>query len=412
MADESPSVDTPDDEPRDVRRGGPWRGRPPRHRPPWWPENEPWPPRGRAGRAGGWHARPRGWWRAVGCLVTVVVVLSVVGAFSLVVSVLGLVLAPIEPLSRPLGVLLLLGLVIATVTLVRGLRRLSDPLSALVEAARRVEQGDYEARVAEAVRGPRELRELVRAFNTMASRLEADRRQRRTLLAEVSHELRTPLAVLRGNLEAIADGVHVADAANVAALIEETQVMERLVEDLRTLTLAEADALPLHPEPVDVDALVGEAVASFQSAAAAGSVTLRVSAPTDLPLLDADPVRLREVLTNLVANALRHTPPGGTVEVRARTVDAATAIEIVVEDTGSGIDPALLPRVFERFARGRGSRGSGLGLTIARDLVRAHGGTIAVESELGRGTTFRVLLPTDRAGATGARTREDPPSVD
>jgi signal transduction histidine kinase len=345
----------------------------------------------------------------MGCVFGLVMLLAMALALTIAWRVVSVLVDPLlEPL-RPVAVIGLLLLLATMAVLIRGVRRITAPLDALVDGARRVEAGQYDARVPEIRRGPRELRQLTRAFNTMASQLQADQGARRSLLADVSHELRTPLAVLRGNLEAIADGVHPADEAHIAGLIEETRVMERLVEDLRTISLAEAGALPLHREPTDPDVLIGETVASFETTAREAGVELVVDAPPDLPLLDVDPVRIREVLGNLLANAIRHTPAGGRVMVVgavASDVDAAapelsgdarvasrTQVVIRVADTGSGIDPELLPHVFERFARGRDSRGSGLGLAIARDLVGAHGGTISVESEPSRGTTFTVRLP-------------------
>ncbi|MEO7664464.1 MAG: HAMP domain-containing sensor histidine kinase, partial [Candidatus Limnocylindrales bacterium] len=213
------------------------------------------------------------------------------------------------------------------------------------------------------------------------------------LLADVGHELRTPLAVIRGNLEAIVDGIHPADEAHLAGLIEETRVMERLVEDLRTMSLAEAGTLALHREPTDPDVLLGEVVASFDAEARRVGVTLHLSTPSDLPILDVDPVRIREVLSNLVSNALRHTPAGGRIELVGAADDGRHTVRLRVADTGSGIDAQLLPHVFDRFAKGRDSRGSGLGLAIARDLVTAHGGTIDVQSEAGSGTAFEIRLP-------------------
>jgi len=384
------------DDPGSTPGRGAWRGRPPRHRPPWWPENESWPPVDGSGHRA-WPARRRGWWPAIGCFAAIFVLLALLGAAAVVAQIIGFLFGPFGGSSRPLGVAALVVLVLMIVTLARGFRRLAEPLSALVDAARRVEVGAYDTRVPELRRGPRELRELTRAFNTMVSRLEIDQRQRRSLLADVSHELRTPLAVLRGNLEAIADGVHAADDEHLAGLIEETHVLERLVEDLRTISLAEAGALPLHREPTDPDVLIGETVAAFRAEAERAGIGLRIDAPPDLPLLDVDPVRIREVIANLLANALRYTPAGGEVSVAGRLDSAGAEVVLVVTDTGSGIEPDLLPQVFERFARGRISRGSGLGLAIARDLVVAHEGTIEVASEPGRGTTFTIRLPTATA---------------
>ena len=241
--------------------------------------------------------------------------------------------------------------------------------------------------------GSRSARQLVRGFDTMADRLETDERQRRTLLADVSHELRTPLTVVQGNLEAIIDGVYPADPAHLALILDETRVLGRLIDDLRTLALSEAGTLALHPEPTDPEILVTEVVRSFEPAAAAAAVTLTAAIDGDLPIVEIDPVRIREVLANLVANALRHTPSGGRVTVAGAVEDDGRWIRLEVRDTGPGIDPALLPHVFDRFVKGDDSRGSGLGLAIARQLVVAHGGEIAAESVVGEGTTIQVRLP-------------------
>ena len=337
--------------------------------------------------------RRHGWWPAVGCLAGAIAILTVVGAAALVSQVLALILGPVGGPSRPLAVAAVFVLLTAVIVLARGFRRIAQPLTDLVAAARRVEGGAYDVVVPDPRGGPRELRELTRAFNTMMSRLSADRLQRRSLLADISHELRTPLAVLRGNLEAIADGVHPADETHLFGLIDETHVMERLVEDLRTISLADAGALPLHREPTDLDVLLGETVGSFRAEAGRLGIALAFDAPDDLPIADVDPVRIREVLANLIANALSHTPGGGSVTASGRVAADGATVELAVSDTGSGIEADLLPHVFDRFARGRASRGSGLGLAIARDLTAAHGGTIDVQSSPGRGATFTVRLP-------------------
>jgi signal transduction histidine kinase len=289
------------------------------------------------------------------------------------------------------AVLVVLVAILALAALARGLRRNARTLDALVEATRRVEDGDYSVRVDVPERGLRPVRQLVRGFDTMVERLEVDERQRRSLLADVSHELRTPLAVIAGNLEAIVDGVHPVDETHLTAILEETRVMERLIDDLRTVALSEAGTLTLHREPTDPDVLIAEVVRSFAGAAGTAGVTVTTDVPDDLPILDVDPVRLREVLSNLVANAIRHTPAGGTVTIRGGVTGDRLVLRVA--DSGSGIDPAVLPHVFDRFVKGAGSGGSGLGLAIARSLVTAHGGTLEVEATGSAGTTFRVDLP-------------------
>ena len=235
------------------------------------------------------------------------------------------------------------------------------------------------------------MRNLARGFNEMVTRLESDEAQRRTLLADVSHELRTPLTVVQGNIEAILDGVHEADDAHLEAILEETRVLSRLVDDVRTVALSETGSLPLHREPTDLAVIATDAGGGFRPAATAADVNLTVNVADDVPLLDVDPVRIREVLANLVANALRYTPAAGRVTVAG---SAQTGwIRLEVRDTGRGVEPELLPHIFDRFVTGDDSRGSGLGLAIARQLVVAHGGEISAESVLGSGTTIRVRLP-------------------
>jgi signal transduction histidine kinase len=271
----------------------------------------------------------------------------------------------------------------------RSLRRLARPVGDVIEAVGRVAEGDLTTRVT--VRGSRDGRALARAFNAMTSRLEAGEEQRRRLLADVSHELRTPLSVVQGNLEALVDGVHPADEAHLVAILDETKVLSRLVEDLRTLSLAESGALALHREAIDIGALIRETVESFASQAEPAGVSLEADVSSGLPQADADPVRAREILTNLVANALRYTPRGGRVTVTARPDGASLAID--VRDTGAGIAPDRVGRIFDRFYKSPESRGAGLGLAIAKQLVEAHGGQISATSVLGQGTDIRFTLP-------------------
>jgi two-component system sensor histidine kinase BaeS len=272
----------------------------------------------------------------------------------------------------------------------RVLRGTSVPVDELIEAAGRVQEGDYAARVTES--GPAELRSLARAFNQMSDRLATTDEQRRTFMADVSHELRTPLAVIQGQLEAIRDGVYPADAQHLAPALDQVAILERLVDDLRTLALSESGSLVLAREAVDVATLANEVAGSLQPAAEAAGIILGVETEAGLPRPYADPVRIGSVIRNLVANALRYTPPGGSVTVAVRSAGPGE-LELSVRDTGRGIDPAILPVVFERFSRSPDSAGSGLGLAIARSIVEAHGGTIAAESAPGGGTVMTVRLP-------------------
>ena len=337
--------------------------------------------------------RGRGpWARGFGCLFAIAFLIGFAGLVGLLGTVVGAA-GPFGHVARLLGIAIVVLGILAIVGSGRTFRRVAFSLDELVEAADRVEHGDYTTRVTVPQSGPRPMRDLARGFNEMVTRLEADEAQRRTLLADVSHELRTPLAVVQGNIEAMLDGVHEVDEAHLGAILEETRVLARLVDDLRTVALSESGSLPLHREPSDLAVVATDAVGGFRPAASAASIDLAVEVADDVPLLDIDPVRIREVLSNLVANALRHTPAGGSVAVDARVDDGGQAVVVTVRDTGSGIAPELLPHVFDRFAKSAGSRGSGLGLAIARGLVEAHGGAIDVESVPGKGSTFRFRLP-------------------
>jgi two-component system sensor histidine kinase BaeS len=380
---------------------------PPRRRPPWWPENEPWPPSMRAGGWGGpggsWSGPP--WWgpgrrgglrRGFGCLIVMLATLIVsVGVLVLwlLASVLGGSGEPLGFLARPAALVVLIVGFVALVVAIRIARGVGRPLSDLVDAAGKVETGDYSVRVPETARGRGELRGLSRAFNTMTARLETEDATRRRLLADVSHELRTPLAVIQGNLEALVDGVYPPDEAHLRPILDETRVLERLVDDLRTLSLADSGALPLHREPTAPAVLLEDVAAAHRANAAAAGIEIRVDAASGLPALDVDPVRMKQVISNLVENAIRAMPGGGSIAISAQA--EADALVIEVTDTGPGIAPELRSTLFDRFTKSAGSRGSGLGLAIARAIVTAHGGTIeAAAVPSGSGTTLRFSLPT------------------
>ncbi len=210
------------------------------------------------------------------------------------------------------------------------------------------------------------------------------------LLADIAHELRNPLSIIRGYAEGIIDGVYPADESHLSLLLDETAHMTRLLEDLQTLSMAEAAVLPLHREPVDLGLLISDLVATYQPVAEETGITVSADVPPGLSL-DVDPIRIRQVLENLIANALRHTQSGGAVRVVLSTGTESVAMR--VEDTGEGIPPDELPHIFDRFTKSADSGGSGLGLAIARRLVEAHGGEITAGSTPGQGTTVTVTLP-------------------
>jgi signal transduction histidine kinase len=281
-------------------------------------------------------------------------------------------------------------LLLVVVFLVAGriVRWLAAPVGSVMEAADRVAGGDYGARVSP--QGPRDMRRLARSFNVMAERIEANESQRRNLLADLAHELRTPLAVIRGNVEGMLDGVYPVDDKRLRRLIDETTVMARLLDDLQTLSMAEAGVLVLHRERVEPEMLLEDAIGAFGPQAAARAVELDRAVEPDTPPLEADPVRLGEVLANLVSNAVRHSPAGGRVTILAGPSNGRVGFEVT--DSGPGIAPEDLPHVFDRFVKAADSGGAGLGLAIAKSIVEAHGGTITATSTPGR-TTFRFEIP-------------------
>lgn len=276
--------------------------------------------------------------------------------------------------------------------------QLSAPLRRLIRATERIARGDLAFRVR--VRGRDEIGRLARAFNRMAEALQRSEDARKTLLADVAHELRTPLTVIQGNLEAMLDGVFPLTPESLAPVYEETLHLGALIEDLRVLTLAETGHLPLSKERLDLTGLVEGACEAIRPAAADEGIEVAVEAEPRLTV-EADPIRIRQVLGNLLSNALRHSPPGGTIRVRALRRGGEAWVE--VHDQGSGIPPEDLPHIFERFYRGdpaRSGEGTGLGLAIARELVRLHGGRIWAENRDGALFVFTLPLIAHRGDGT------------
>jgi signal transduction histidine kinase len=365
-------------------RGGP---------PPWWPQGEGWP-----ADSPPWRRAPRHFRRRF-LLLTVGFLLGLLGA--------GFVVGQSvrhggPPAGRTdwrnggwnpfgfLGFVLLVGGVATALAY----RRISRPVAELLGAAHRLRDGDYGVRVDPD--GPRDLRALSHTFNDMAGRLEDAEAQRRRLLADVTHELRTPLAVLQSGIEAQIDGIHPRDDRHLASLLEETLLLGRLIDDLHTLALADAGRLVLHYEPASPPALVEDAVASQSALAGRRGITVAGEVAGDLPEIDADATRVRQVLANLLSNAVRHSPDGGHVRV---SVDAAGAtVRFSVSDSGPGIPTERLAHLFERAAPAADSRGSGLGLSIAGDLVHAHGGSIRAENPPAGGARVTFELPVRRPG--------------
>ncbi len=276
--------------------------------------------------------------------------------------------------------------------------RIAVPVGRLAQAARALAAGRFDTRVTIPAIGA-EFATLTDSFNAMASRLESIETTRRRLLADLAHEMRTPVATLAGYLEGLEDGVVSVDSATVGVLRAQTARLARLAEDITAVSLAEEHRLDLHLRAVPVDQLVAAAVDGVREGFADKGVGLFAHVGAGLGSVLADPDRIGQVLTNLLGNALRHTPPSGSVTVSARVSGSRDTVELAVSDTGEGIPPSHLPHIFERFyrvdrARDRAHGGSGIGLAIVKALVEAHGGEVsAVSAGPGRGSIFTISLP-------------------
>jgi signal transduction histidine kinase len=276
--------------------------------------------------------------------------------------------------------------------------RYGRPLEQLFNAINEVEEGNLSIRVPENKSDM--FSDLIKRFNKMIGELERAAQQRRNLTADIAHELRTPLHIIQGNLEGIVDGVYEPTSEHIKDTLDETRLLARLVNDLQTLSLAETGNLPLHPTRFLLADLIQDLTSSFASQAASQGIDLKTNIANPGQYLTADYDRLNQVLSNLISNALRHTPQGGIVAVRTEPAgDTQSAIRIRVSDTGSGIPAEDLPFIFDRFWRADKSRSgrshSGLGLAITKQLIVAHHGTIEVQSDgvPGKGTSFVIELP-------------------
>jgi signal transduction histidine kinase len=272
----------------------------------------------------------------------------------------------------------------------RNLRRFFSPLDDLLQASERLSAGETDIQIRE--RGVPEVRALIRSVNSMAARLQEQSEQRQNLLAEVTHELRTPLTIIQGNVEGMLDGVYPRDEEHLAELLQETQRMSQLIEDLRILALAERGGLPIRKEPTDLAQVASETLGKYRNQAEAKGIELRWEVEENLPLVFADPLRIGQVLTNLILNALHHTPAGGQITL-AMQANQTGGVKVELRDNGIGIPAEDLPHIFDRFTKSPGSGGSGLGLAIVKSLVEAHEGQVSAESTVGEGTTINVELP-------------------
>jgi signal transduction histidine kinase len=280
----------------------------------------------------------------------------------------------------------LLGIVVA--------RSLTSPLRELTAATRAMSAGDLDQHIP--VRSQDELGELARSFNQLSDDLLTARELRRQMTADIAHELRTPLSLILGHAEGLVDGVLPPSEETHEIIHDEARRLNRLIDDLRTLALSDAGELTLEREAMPPRALLERAAAAHGADAESQDVALTVDVEDDLPLAQADPDRIAQVLHNLLSNALRYTPAEGSIVLSAGMSDEG--ISFAVRDTGPGIPEEELERIFDRFYRGDKARqrhegGAGLGLAIAKSLVERHGGRMWAESEVGRGTTFHFTLP-------------------
>lgn len=289
-------------------------------------------------------------------------------------------------------VLLVVSILFIVVTLYT---RYGRPVQQIVDAIDAIAAGDLTVRVPED-KSP-QFERIIKRFNKMVAELERADRQRRNLTADIAHELRTPLHIIQGNLEGILDGVYEPTPEHLNATLDETRLLTRLVNDLQTLSLAETGQLPLHYTRFRLADLMADLDTSFSAQAAARGIALQSNLADPHQELTADYDRLNQVLSNIISNALRYTPPGGQVSINTASILSNSAVQIILRDTGAGIAPEELPFIFDRFWRGNKSRSarthSGLGLAIAKQLVLAHGGAIEAQSEIGQGTTFIIELP-------------------
>ncbi|MGC4105319.1 MAG: HAMP domain-containing sensor histidine kinase [Thermomicrobiales bacterium] len=354
--------------------------------PPWWPPDEPWPP-----ERPPWEInRRRVLLRIILIVVGVLVGLMVLG-WLIGSLIAGSWHAPSGGTSSgppaPVRIAFVLAGIVGIVFVIRRVRRYATPLVDVMAAADRVAAGDYAVRVG--ATGPREVRRTIDAFNTMTERLAENDDQRRQFFADIAHEVRTPLAVIQGNVEGMLDGVYPRDDAHLSPLLDEVNLLSRLMADLQTLASAEAGTMHLDRIPVDVRALLEDVRAAFAPQALEAGIRMEVTGDAEMATLD--PIRMRQVLDNLVTNALRYTPRGGLVVLDVMEGDASVRVE--VRDTGRGLSPESAARMFDRFVKAADSGGSGLGLAIAKGIVVAHGGAIGATSIPDAGTTVWFTLP-------------------
>lgn len=305
---------------------------------------------------------------------------------------------PIKYTFSVINPILLVSVFLCILTVIFGIlltQRFVDPLADVIAAAEKVAAGDLTTRIKPTKRKD-DLAALIGHFNHMTEELERNDRERREMTADIAHELRTPITIMRGRLEGIVDGVYPANEANIVPALEETYLLERLVEDLRLLTLAESRQLHFESKPVDMAELAKKVISVFQAQADDLRIQLTYEGDEHLPLISADPQRMEQVIGNLIGNSLRYIGDQGQIKIEGRVMEGS--VEMSVSDNGPGVPEDQLPYIFNRFwrsekSRARSTGGAGLGLAIARQLVEAQGGTISASNRPERGLKTTLLIP-------------------
>ena len=308
----------------------------------------------------------------------------------------------VEFIERINRILLYGALIAAVIALLVGIflsRTLTRPIRELTQATHAVSEGDLSQQVP--VRSNDELGELAQAFNRMSSELSRSVNARKQMTADIAHELRTPLSLILGHAEAVHDGVLPPSQENFEIIREEAARLEHLVNDLRILSLADAGELSIAPQTIEPQRLLQEVAAIYQYQTQRKNITLDLEIASPLSSIEVDPGRMTQVLTNILDNALRHTPEGGKIILSAQDATADDQVELAIQDSGPGLKAEDLDRIFDRFYRTDSSRqrdgdipgGSGLGLAIARSIVQTHGGQLSAESESGKGLRVIIRLP-------------------
>jgi signal transduction histidine kinase len=301
-------------------------------------------------------------------------------------------------ISRINNYLWVAGIIAILVALIVGVlltRQFTRPIRALTLGAHKISEGDLSYRVK--VHSNDELGKLAESFNSMAINLDKSEQSRKRLVSDVTHELRTPLTIIDGTVDGIMDGVFQPDKERLSTIKEQTVLLTHLVSDLRDLSLAESGQLKLQKQPTDLTDLVSRKLSQFEASAKVKNIQLKLDSQSGLPDINIDPRRIEQVITNLLSNAIRHTPPNGQIIVILKKSDSGYLL-LSVADNGEGISAEHVPHIFERFyrvetSRARSEGGAGLGLAIVKNMVEAHGGQVKVESQPGKGSTFYVILP-------------------